>query len=271
MEDKKFALSKYTGIAKARQTVFFAVAGASVVTAFAGVSIYFIAQNIIFNSKVLSEQGKSIETIKSSHKNITNPDNGVEKKAKELQASLDAREGLRDLIPGNEGSSLRLIVDALPAEPNTAAVGSSLNQHILSGLPIKIESIRVEPVSSEKANQKTVELTSAQKRQLERDPNKEDKVSRNLKPINFTFAVSAENNGDKDPNVNVLNEVLKRMEKSIRTFRIDNYKFEYTKKNATLTISGQAFYLPKYDLSLKNKEIKSDEKSAKKQSTGVKK
>lgn len=274
MDNKQAALSKYSAIAKTKQTVFIAVAVASMVVSVAGVSIYFIAQNIFFNAKVLDEQGKSLATIKKSYENITNSENGVEKKAKELKAILESNSDIVKLVPGQEGSVLRLIVDSLPADFNEAALQAGFEKHIFEGMGVAVEGIRVDPVGASNATEEVAPLTDAEKRQLESDPNKEDKVSRRVKPINFSFTVSVKKTKDGDAekdNLDQFTELLKKMERSIRTFRINSYKMEYGKDGSTLAISGQAYYLPAYDLKLTKKTIKSDEKAVKKTSTGAKK
>lgn len=274
MDNKQTALSKYSAIAKTKQTVFIAVAVASMVVSVAGVSIYFIAQNIFFNAKVLDEQSKSLATIKKSYDNITDSENGIEKKAKELKAILESNSDIVKLVPGQEGSVLRLIVDSLPADFNEAALQAGFEKHIFEGMGVTVDNIRVDPVGTSNTAEEVAPLTDAEKRQLESDPNKEDKVSRRVKPINFSFTVSVKKTKDGDTekdNLDQFTELLKKMERSIRTFRINSYKMEYGKDGSTLSISGQAYYLPAYDLKLTKKTIKSDEKAVKKTSTGARK
>ena len=54
-------------------------------------------------------------------------------------------------------------------------------------------------------------------------------------------------------------EVLKKMERSIRSFRITNFKFEKSKGTYTLNLTLQAFYMPEYQMALDSKTVKADE------------
>lgn len=282
MDSNQVAVSKYSAIAKAKQTVFIAVAVAAFVAAVAGVSIYFIMQNVIFNGKVISEQGKSIDGIKNSYNNITKKD-GVEEKARSLKAKMESNTDMLNLIAGKEGSVLRLIIDSLPSEPNPAAVQSGIEKHIFEGVDVKVENIKVDPVvASTEPQAEPTPLTDAQKRELENDPNKEDKVSQRVKPINFSFTVSVKKTKEKNEkgeeveksNLDKLTEILQRMERSIKAFRVNSYKMEYGKESSTLSVSGQTYYLPAYDLKLNKKTIKSDDgkpaKNNQNSTTGVK-
>ena len=258
---KQVAISKYSAMAKARQTVFIAVAVASMIVAVVGVSVYFIAQNILFNFKVIDEQNRSLSSLDASKNNIA----VVEEAAKGLQAKMEADADIKSMVAGGEGSVLRLIVDALPTEPNSVSVGQSLEKDILSGLPVELGAINVDPVSRDVILDDSTSVVADDSE----DSYAEDQVSNRVQSIDFSFSVSIKADDSGSLPLNHFTTILQRMEKSIRAFRVESYRVEYEVGGATMTIVGKAYYMPSTGLTLKNKTVTSSDKSSATQSAGV--
>lgn len=264
---KQVAVSKYAAMAKARQTVFLAVMSASMIVSAVGVTMYFIWQNIAFNFKVIDEQTKSMRSLDESLENLEI----VKKEAGSLQAEMVADTEISAMHGTRGGSILRLIVDALPTEPNSTSVGQSIQKDIIGDLQVSLVGMNVDTVSADALDSGVDAVVVDGSQDASGDPYAEDQVSSRAQSIGFSFsvAVKAPEEGGALP-LNNFTTILQRMERSIRAFRVDNYKIEYEDEGATMTIEGRAFYMPSNGLTLKNKTVSSsDNSSASTNTTGV--
>ena len=267
MGEKQVALTKYNAISRANKIMFASVAGASVVAGAAIVGVAFLFQDFSFNAKRISAQDKSIANIEQSKKN-------VEELKSKLQ-TLRSNTSLLDAAIENE-TALQVVLDSLPSEANSTAIGSSLSEKILKAENVSLESVNVDTVATEDPNAATETTEEETQNSGLSTGLGASAISNKVKTVGFTFSVSAKQretvaNGQKtdtDP-VNDLLNVLVNMEKSIRTFSITSYSFERNKDAATMTISGHAYYLPSSNLQLTPKTItSSNSKTTKKPTTG---
>ena len=242
-KDKKDAtIRKRQLIAKANRTMFVTVAVAAAIVGIASVLGTFLVREMLFNAKVIGAQDKSISNLKSS---ITNTQE-LETKLKSLQTN----SSLLSSRANNEDNALRVILDALPASENTAALGASLSDRLLNVPGIEIDSITVntaaastntgETTSSAVATETSPELTTDQA------------TGATPQSIEFSFSVTS-----SSPN-NILN-VIQNMEKSIRTINIKTFRIEQNKDSMTLSVTAQAYYLSQANIELKTEAIKSDD------------
>jgi hypothetical protein len=229
MQPKDPALRKRTQIAKANRMMFVWVAAVSVVLGFALVGSIFLAQKLFFNEKVLMEKEKTVATLKSN--NAVIPD--LEAQVRVLntnQALIDAKAN-----PGDQ--AVQVILDALPSDANSLALGASLQSRLLAGIPnLTINSIRPDPVLG-------VESLSSD---TTVDPSLAGSSSDNQ--ITFQFSVS----GDQT----ALKQVLTNLERSIRTIDIISLKIESQNSVNVLTVQGRAFYEPTRVVQLKDKVVR---------------
>ena len=241
-DQKDVAIKKYNAIAKANQMMFGAVALASVVAGAAVVGMSFLIQDINFNAKVISKQDETLNNIKKSAESVEGSD-GLKVKIKGLQTD----QNLLASRASDEDNALRVILDALPSDANATAVAASLSEKILKIDNLTVESMTVEPVVETADSSTTSSSTTSSS-----DPQGAEALSAKLKTVKFSFNVTSSS-------AEVLNEVLLRMERSIRTFKVESFKFERGKESISLNISGVAYYLPIDSLSLTSTTVKSDE------------
>ena len=218
MQSKGVALRKRTQIAKAGRLMFFWVAGASILIGFALVGAIFLTQMLMFNEKVLNEKNKTISILNTNNNNITELKNQVR--------ALDANQALIDSKARSEDRAIQVILDALPSDANSLALGASLQEKLLSVVPgVRLESLQVDSVDSS--------LTSLT----------------GLNEIGFAFSISS---GD----TKLLQQVLRNLELSIRTINIVSFKIESQGLSRVLTAQAKAFYEPARIVELKDKVVK---------------
>lgn len=215
------ALRKRTQIAKTNKLVFIWVAIASVVTSVAIVLVIVMVQKAIHTQKAISELRGTVATLRENNEKVPQLEDQVR--------ALGSNDALLALRTNKSDNALRVILDALPAEPNPSALGASLQNKLFD--KISVESVQVMPLSSDIALAEDVGAV---------DPS-------GVEAIDFQFIVR----GDaKD-----LKALLERLQRSIRTVEITDLKMESENKKQKLTVRGQAYYLPAYQLKLVNKDI----------------
>lgn len=217
MKPKGPALRKRTQIAKANRLMFLWVAGVSVVLGFAVVGAIFLTQMLLFNERVLAEKDRTIATLKTDNDNVA----GLESQVR----ALDANQALIDSKAKPDDQAIQVILDALPSDANSLALGASLQNKLLSGVSgVNIDSLQVDSVDS----------TSSSSTQNE---------------IDFRFAVSS-----KD--ANALKQILHNLEISIRTIDVISLKIENQGSNRVMSVQARAFYEPARIVQLKDKTVR---------------
>ncbi len=255
MQDKNdAAILKRDAIRKANKVMFGAVAGASAVLGIAIVGCIFLYQNIMFQGKVIGEQSKSLQNMDQNIKNI----DVLKKKLVALQTNDDLRNTPKI---NDEDNNLRAILDALPADENVAALGASLTQKIFDVPGVSVESITPNPVSIDVnlSDKNTSETNTSATKPAQPTDGKDSKNKTGFKAIEVVASLTAKDVASSESGLSKLVEVLKKMERSIRSFRITNFKFEKSKGTYTLNLTLQAFYMPEYQMALDSKTVKADE------------
>ncbi len=229
MQQKNAAFRKRNQIMKANRTMFLWVAGVSVIFGVALVGIIFLTQMLIFNERVLAEKDRTIATLKSNNESI-----------KELESQilvLDTNQSLASLKAKSDDQSIQVILDALPSEANSSALGSSLQDKLLANIDgLTLNSIKVDPVAGIEYLQDTDSFVGA------------DSVSDAQNNITFKFSVTG--------NETALKKALQNLENSIRTIDVVSLKIESQGDNRVMTVDGQAFYEPQRVVELKDKVVK---------------
>lgn len=227
MQPKRVAIRKRTQIASANKTMFLWVAGVSVVVGVASVAVVFLVQILMFNERVLFEKGKTISTLDANISNV--PD--LEKRVR----VLDTNQALIDSKAKPDDRAVQVILDALPSEANSLALGASIQNKLLFGINgLTINSLQVDPVVGvESLNNSSVVNASPADSQNQ---------------ITFRFSVS----GDET----ALKQALVNLEKSIRTIDIISLKIENQGNTRMLSVQARAFYGLAVDVKLKEKLVK---------------
>ena len=229
MATKEVALRKRQQIAKANRTMFLWVAGVSVIVGFAAVGSIFLMQKLAFNQKVINEKNNTVSVLTKNNAAVAELEENIR--------LLDTNEGLNSVKANPEDKALQVILEALPADANSLALGSSLQQKLIAGIDgLTLESLNVIPVAGvEVSDDSAVQDASTATDEAQNQ-------------ITFNLAVS----GD----ANALKALLERFERSIRAIDITNLVLEQANGKLTMTIDGRAYYEPARTIELKDKVVK---------------
>lgn len=219
---KSTGIRKRQEITKANQMMFLWVAGISVIVGFSLVIALFLGQKIIFGEKVVSQKEVTARTLSENL--------AIVDQLRDNVRVLDTNEDLNSTRLKDGDSALQSVLDALPADANSTALGSSLQSKLLSGVNgVTIDTIRVDPV---------VDAVDG-----------EESFGENTIQFSFTVSVAS-------TNPDALREVLLRLERSIRAINITNLSVERQGSRIALSAIGQAYYEPAKTLELKEKVVK---------------
>lgn len=226
MKKEPQIVKKQSLIDKTRKSVILIVAGASVVIGALIVVSGILVQHLIFNSKVIAEQSKTLSVIEENIEQVP-----------KLEADLtvlNTNEQLMDARSSSNAEALQTVLDALPAEPNRLALGASLEQKIFDGLPgLTVQSLSVD---SSVGNAGGATLQSSDS-------------ANGLGSLSFSASIS----GSPD----TLKLALDRLQQSIRAMNVTRINGTASGNSVTFNITGEAFYLQPVDLSLRSKEVTS--------------
>lgn len=219
MLQKDASIHKRQRIAQSSRVMFGWVAGASVLVGFALVISWFLIQQIIFKEKVVSEKNSTVSILKAN--NVAVP------KLKENIRVLETNAALSSVKAKADEKALQVILDALPADDNTLALGASLQNRLVGDVPnLALESLNVTQSGSEGTS-----------------------GSNAPKKLLFTLAVSS-----SDPNV--IKTMLKRFESSVRIIDIDMMRIEKSDSKMSISVDAHAYYLPERVIELTKKDLR---------------
>jgi len=250
-ENKEVAFLKRNAINKANQTMFLAVAGAALIAGASVVGMVYLFRIYSFNTKVLTEQDKSISTITQNIDNIND--------LKKRLGSLETNENLnkQNLKSNADDGGLRVIADALPDSENASGLGSALQKKIFSD-GVTLDAFNIE--SSDSNSLSTSASTSVS--------SESSNIPEGVKDIQFTASISASFPNEGSPEDiknketaaynNIIN-TLQKMEKSIRAINVTSFKFERSINKFTITLSAKSYYYPKYVMTLDSTKVKADD------------
>jgi hypothetical protein len=232
MKPNDTALRKRTQISKANRTMFIWIAAASALVGFAIVIAVFLGQKLVFNEKVLLQKNKTISVL--------NADNKVVADLKTQVQVLDTNTDLASVKANDSDQTIQVILDALPSDANSLALGASLQNKLLAGVAgLTIQSLQVDPVVGIES------LTSSTGSAI---PTSTATGTVSESQITFRFAVSG--------NPDALKQALTNLERSIRTIDITNLQIENQGSSQIMTVQGRAFYEPAKNVVLYDKVVK---------------
>ena len=223
------ALRKRQQIAQSNKMMFVWVAGVSVVVGIAGVLSVFLLQQMAFNQKVLNEKSNTISTLRDNNEAIVELKKNI--RVLETNAALNASKAR------SEDKALQVILDALPADANSLALGASLQNKFFDGIDnLTLESLTVDPVAG-------IENVDGEEAVVE------EGVEAEANAITFRMSVSS-------TDANSLKELLQRFEKSIRVIKVRSITLERSEDKLTMNIDASAFYEPAKKIELTDKVVK---------------
>ena len=156
---------------------------------------------------------------------------------------LNTNENLQSTRLSDTDPPIQSVLDALPAVANSTALATSLQTKLLSGVAgITLESVNVDSVGGDQvatATDATAASTPA------------DTSATGANQIGFTFAVSA-----SADNYAALQQVLQRLEKSIRPMNITSVSVEGQGDRVTMTVSAVSYYGTAKSIQLTDKVLK---------------
>lgn len=227
-QQKSAAVRKRAQIAKANRTMFLWIAVSSAVVGAALVVSYFLVQTLLYNEKLIAEKNATVATLEANLEAIP--------ELEERIRVLDTNTALATSKANEDDRALQVILDALPSDANSLALGASLQGRLLSGIEdLSLEALQVDPVVG-------VETLG--------DGSVVDAGSGTQAAgyeITFQFSV----NGTPES----LQEVLDKLERSIRLIDVRSLRIETQANNQVMTINARAFYEPAKTLELTDKAV----------------
>ena len=228
MQPNTAALRKRTQIAKANRTMFLWIAAGSAIVGSALVVSFFLAQKLVFNEKVLIEKEKTISTLTANNK--VAPDLETQVRV------LDTNAALGSIKVKDSDQNVQVILDALPSDANSLALGASLQNKLLAGIPgLSLQSLQVDPVVG-------VESLGGDSAVVD------SSVTETTNQITFQFSVTG--------TPEALKQVLTNLERSIRAIDILSLRIETQGSTQLMTVQARAFYEPAKSIQLYDKVVK---------------
>jgi len=227
MQPKDAAIRKRTQIAKANRTMFLWIAISSAVVGSAVVVAIFLGQKLIFTEGVLAEKQNTISTLEANAEIIPSLETEI--------LALDANNELSSVKASQDDQTIQVILDALPSDANSLALGASLQTKLLNGIDgLSIQSLQVDPVVG-------IEL-------LQTGAVQDASATGVANQITFQFSVT----GSQE----AMQQVLSNLERSIRTIEITQLRIETQGGQQYMTVQARAFYEPAKTVQLYDKVIK---------------
>lgn len=216
MATPQAGMKKRQVIANSNRAMFIWIALASAIVGVCLVVGYFMVQQIMFRGRVAAKAEGTATTLRKN--------NVAAKSLIENVRVLGTDSALNSIKARPDDRALQVVLDALPADINTLALGSSLQEKIIGeAAGVKIESLVLEGASTETAASD----------------------SDSLGTVPFILTISSSD-------ANALRDMLLRMERSIRTLDIDTLALEKTDTKYTLSVTAHAYYQPGKTVQLKD-------------------
>lgn len=236
---KATGLRKRSQITKANRTMFVWVASMAAVVMVCIVVSYHFIQIISFNARVIVVKANTIGDLQTSNRNVG--------ELKSQIRALDTNENLAMVKSNPEDQALQVVLDALPSSANPLSFGASLQNILLVGPGgIAIKSISV---ASEEETYADATAVVDQNEKEEGASIENDSVAEiTATPIGFTFVVEGPETS--------LQEVLQRLEKSIRSVYVDTINIRRQGNVNEMSVSGHVFYQQEKTADLQKKVVK---------------
>ena len=203
------------------------IVGASVVVAI------FFGRNLIYNEKVLFAKNETLNILRDNNEAVPELENAVR--------VLDTNDALASIKANPTDQNIQVILDALPADANSLALGASLQSKLLKDIGgLKLTSLQVTPVAGIESLDESAEVVA------EEPVEGEETLAGS--EINFQFSVT----GSQDE----LKQVLVNLQRSLRLIDVRTLTIASGDDSGlTLTVEGRAFYVPAKSIEMTDKEI----------------
>lgn len=233
-KDKKAAPSKNpTGGLKKRQQIenasrsmFIWVAIAAVAVSVCVVTAQFLFQKWSYNNRVLTAKYKAADTLK---KNIDNA-----KKLQDAVNGLVSNQDLSSVKTNAEDPNTKSVLDALPSKFDPTALGTSLQQAILSRSGVTIEGITV-PSDEEGVSTST---------------DGEASTANDATPKEMKFEITVSGSYDK------IRSMMLDLERTIRPMKVTSITLNGDDAAMTAAVAGVTYYQPSKSATIKQEVVK---------------
>lgn len=228
MADDKAApvLRKRQQIEKVGKNMFLWVAGASIVLGVCSVLALSLFERISYKQDVIDAKNETVGRLEDNVK-------AAEDLKDEIRV-LNTNQALLDTPRLDSTEPVSVILDALPSAANSSALGASLQQNLLNVDGVSIESLTVDPIAGVEDS-----LTGA-----------ESSTSAEENQITFQFSISVDST-----QATVLQNTLRRLERSIRTINLTSVVVEKQGARVSLSADGVAYYQPAKKVELEKKSV----------------
>lgn len=233
MANNSMALRKRAQIAKANRTMFLWIIAASLIVGASVVVAIFFGRNLIYNEKVLFAKNETLNILRDNNEAVPELENAVR--------VLDTNDALASIKANPTDQNIQVILDALPADANSLALGASLQSKLLKDIGgLKLTSLQVTPVAGIESLDESAEVVA------EEPVEGEETLAGS--EINFQFSVT----GSQDE----LKQVLVNLQRSLRLIDVRTLTIASGDDSGlTLTVEGRAFYVPAKSIEMTDKEI----------------
>lgn len=218
-------LKKRQQIDNASRSMFIWVAVAAVAVSICVVMAQFLFQKWSYNTRVLNAKYAAADTLK---KNIVN--------AKQLQEAVNnlvSNQDLASVKTNTDDPNTQSVLDALPSRFDPTALGTSLQQAILSRSGVAIEGITVP--SDEEGTTTTTDGSTPE-------------VDATPKEMKFEITVS----GSYDK----IRNMMLDLERTIRPMKVTSITLNGDDSAMTAAIAGVTYYQPSKSATIKQEVVK---------------
>lgn len=230
MDKPAAGIRKRQQISHANRVMLLWIAGVSIVVGVSVVLIIFLVQKIIFDGRVIAEKNHTVSVLEKNLKTV--------EPLKDNVRVLDTNEALKSVRLSDTKPAVQSVLDALPADPNSTALASSLQLKLLTGVSgVSIETLSVAPVSD---GSTTVAAKSGK-----------TSSTSSARSIDFSFSVST-----LKGNYTALQQVLEKLEKSIRPINATTVTVEAQGSKLIMTVKGSSYYEPAKQVELTQKKVR---------------
>lgn len=213
-------LKKRQQIENASKSMFIWVAIAAVAVSICVVTAQFLFQKWSYNNRVLGAKYHAADTLKS---NINN--------ARQLQEAVNGLVSNQDLAAvktNPEDPNTKSVLDALPSKLDPTALGTSLQQAILSRSGVAVEGITVPSDEAQNADADGADAT----------------------PKEIQFEVTVSGSYDK------IRSMLLDLERTIRPMKVTSITLNGDDAAMTAAVSGVTYYQPSKSADIKQEVVK---------------
>lgn len=211
-----------------KQMMLWVAGAAAAVTICAMLAINLIGQ-IKYQAKIISKKSEASETLKTSLDAISTLTKNIN--------TLQTDQNLLALRADTDDTAFNVVIDALPTEDDATALGSSIQEKVLAGSGVSLESFEYSTTDATATGSTNASKNSSS-------------VRPEAQAITFRFKITGSYDSIKAALVNI--------EKTIRPIIIQNLDIDGTVNELSATIAATTYYVPKVHYALGQETVLPD-------------